>query len=322
MNLVGGEEGISTLQSKADDFANELTMVADGDPQILDDIVRDTPDGFKKLMGAGLEKLRLLDQATYERMTAKPLINALREKGVINTLEMIRQMALAGKGQEVFDLTQKLLQWAASVEQFAQRAGEEAPSEREKAADTKIKQAEQIARRGYLREVGTASNRVTSGEIKRFLDPLIRDAKKRGVVLKMEQLQDVSKGIYDEIAASLKANSAYQRQMQAYYAKDADPDDIANYVRQKVGSLAEAAAKKVWSRKGWATARGKVRTGGGGKPAGGSGGGPSVFVAKPPQPETIDWSKDPQRVRFMGNGRVGEATLKGSGKVVRFRWDT
>lgn len=322
LNLVGGEEGITTLQGKADDFAAELDMVANGNPQILDDIVRDTPDGFKKLMNAGVEKLRLLDQVAYERLTAKPLVNALREKGVINTLEMIKQMAMAGKGQEVFDLTQRLLQWAANIEEFANRAAQEAPTDRDKAADTKLQQAEKITRRAYQREVGTASNRVTNSEIKRHLDPLIRDAKKRGVILKLEQLQDVSSGIYTEIANSLKANTAYQRQMEAYYAKNADPDDIANYVKQKVASLAEAAAKKVWSRKGWASARGKVRTGTGGNGAGaGSGGGASIFVAKPPSPETIDWSKDPQRMRFMGDGHKGEATLK-SGKIVRFRWDT
>lgn len=323
LNLIGGEEGITTLQGKADDFAAELSMVAEGNPQILDDIVRDTPDGFKKLMSAGVEKLRLLDQGAYERLTAKPLIHALREKGVINTLEMIRQMALAGKGQEVFDLTQKLLSWAANVEEFANRAAEQAPSDRDKAADTKLQQAEKITRRAYQREVGTASNRATNGEIKRYLDPLVRDAKKRGVVLKLEQLQDVSSGIYTEIGDALKINTAYQRQMEAYYAKNADPDDIANYVRQKVASLAEAAAKKVWGRKGWASARGKVRTGGNGQGSGGSGGGSgtSIFISKPPSPETIDWSKDPQRTRFMGDGHKGEATLK-NGKIVRFRWDT
>ena len=323
LNLVGGEEGITTLQGKADDFAAELQMVADGNPQILDDIVRDTPQGFKKLMSAGIEKLRLLDAAAYERITAKPLINALREKGVINTLEMIRQMAIAGKGQEVHDLTQKLLTWAANLEEFAKRAGEEAPDERSRAADAKIADANKIARRTYQREVATASNNVTSAEIKRHLDPLIRDALRRGVKLSLEQKQDVASGIYTEIANALKANSAYQRQMTAYYDKNADPDDVSAYVKQKVAQLAEGAAKKVWGRKGWANARGKVRTGGkeGGKGAGSGGSGQALFVSKPPEPQNIDWSKDPQRTRFMGDGKRGEATLK-SGKIVRFRWDT
>ena len=302
LNLVGGEEGISAIQTKADDFANELTMVAEGNPQILDDIVRDTPDGFKKLMGAGLEKLRLLDQAVYERYTAKPLSAPLREKGVINTLEMIRQMALAGKGQEVFDLTQKLLNWAASVEDFAKHAADEAPSDREKSADAKIKQAEQIARKGYLRGSGNSfEDRATNSQIKRYIDPLIRDAAKRGVKLNNDQLADLSTGVYTEIANSLKQNTAYQRQMEAYYAKNADPDEIANYVKGKVSSLAEGAAKKVWGRKGWAIARGKVRTGasGSGKP-GANGTGPSIFVGKPPEPQDIDWSKDPQAHEIYG----------------------
>jgi hypothetical protein len=326
LNLVGGEEGISTLQSKADDFAAELQMVADGNPQILDDIVRDSPDGFKKLMNAGVEKLRLLDQGAYERLTAKPLLNALREKGVINTLEMIKQMAVAGKGQEVFDLTQKLLNWTGAVEQFANRVAEERPAASDKAIDAKLQKAEALTRRTYEREVGTASNRVTGTEINRHLKPLIRDAAKRGVKLSKEQLQDVESGVYTEISASLKSNSGYQRQMAAYYAKNADPDDIAAYVRGKVESLAEAAAKKVWGRKGWAIARGRVRTGGasgnGKSGAGaGSGSGTSIFVSKPPEPQNVDWSKDPQRSRWMGDGKRGEATLK-TGKVVRFRWDT
>lgn len=327
LELYGGEEGISTLQTKADDFASELNMVAEGNPQILDDIVRDSPDGFKKLINAGLEKLRLLDQVSYERATARPLAATLREKGVINTLEMIKQMALAGKGQECFDLSQKLLNWCAAVEDFASKAAQPAATDTDKAASTKLQRAEQIERRAYLREVGGVSNRVTNTEIRKQLQPLIRDAAKRGVKLSQEQLADVSDGIYSEMAQSLKTNAAYQRQMAAYYEKNADPEDIGNFVRQKVAQLAEAAAKKVWGRKGWASARGKVRTGGAGggkerQAAGGSGGGTkgSIFIGKPPRPELVDWGKDPQRTRFMGDGKRGEATLR-SGKIVRFRWD-
>ena len=326
LELVGGEEGVSTLQQKADDFAAELNMVAEGNPQILDDIVRDSPDGFKKLINAGLEKLRLLDQAFYERATAKPLANALREKGVVNTLEMIKQMAVAGKGQEVFDLCTKLLNWCGAVEDFASKAAAPQVTETDTAAKATLQKAEKIARQSYLREVGQSSNRVTSTVIKKHLDPLIRDAIKRGVKLSAEQRQDVAGGIYTEIAQSLKANTSYQRQMEAYYAKNADPDDIGNYVRSKVEQLAEAAAKKVWGRKGWASARGKVRTGGQGergreRTGGGSGGGgtKAIFISKPPRPEIVDWSKDRSHTRHMGDGKTGEATLK-SGKVVRWRW--
>ena len=317
MTLHGGEEEISSKIEQGDRFATELDMVARGDRQIVKDIAGDSPEGLMKLAPSVLEECQRIDPKRFGVMMAAPMARIFRESGVTPLMQHVSRLISNGDQKQAFAGMKDILDWVAGVEQLAEQNQEQPLTDRERDIQERERGVQSEKTKIYQGEVGKASITRTNSAIARHLTPLINDAKKKGVSLTLEQKQDLATGVYDEIAKSLKANSAYQRQMKAFYSRQASPDEIAEYVEGHVKRLAEQATKAVWARKGWAGRFGRKATPG----ANGAGGNRSgaVMVSAAPPPETIDWTKDPARSRFMGDGRVGEATLK-NGKVVKFRW--
>ena len=316
--LHKGEEEITAKIEQGDRFADELIMVRDGDPQIVKDIAMESPEGLMKLAPSVLQECQRIDPKKFDAMMARPMARIMREYGVTPLMQQVSRFIKAGQQKEAFDAVAELIGWVSTVEQLAEQSQEQPLTDREKQLQERERGIESEKTKIYQGEVGKVSVQRTNSAISKHLTPLINDAKKKGIVLTLEQKQDVATGVYTEIANSLKANTTYQRQMKAFYQRQAPPEEIAEYVEGHVQRLAEQASKKVWERKGWAARMGRSAT----KPGatGGNGQRPSaVMISAPPKPENIDWSKDPSRARFMGDGRVGEATLR-NGKVVRFKW--
>lgn len=317
MTLHGGEEEIGNKIEQGDRFAVELDMVANGNKDIVTEIGRDSPEGLMKLGPHVLDEINRIDPKYFGKMMAAPMSRIMRETGVTPLLQSISRMIAAGQQKESLDSTKELLNWVSQLEALAEASKEAPITDRERKLQEQERGLGAEKTKIYQSSVGKAAIAKTNSSIAKQLSPLIAAAKTKGIVLTLEQRQDVASGIYTEIANSLKANTTYQRQMAAFYKRQADPDEIAEYVENQVNSLAEKATKAVWERKGWAARFGKKGTQTttvNGRPQ------PAGFVSAPPRPENIDWSKDPSRARFMGDGKVGEATLKGTSKVVRFRW--
>ena len=128
--------------------------------------------------------------------------------------------------------------------------------------------------------------------------------------LRTDQKQDLVGGIFNELAESLKANERYQERFKAIKAKG-NVDEATRFATAAVEKIAKAAIDRAWAKRGFASTTRKQTPA-----AGANGNGAAVQVTKKPADDTIDFSKDPGRLRFM----AGEATLKG-GRTVRWSWD-
>ena len=319
IQLHGGEEEIGTSIDQAQRFATELDMVANGDKQIVMDIGRENPDGLMKLAPHVLSECERIDPKKFGLLMAKPMSTLLRTTGVVPMLQALSRLIRLGDQKNADAQAAELLQWVGNVDALADSQKEQPLSDREREIQQREQKVQDSQVRQYRGEVGKAAVTSTNTEIARHLTPLINDLVKQGVKLTLAQKQDLAGGIYTHIANSLKNNKAYKRQMDAFYARQVDPQDIAEYVAKQVRGLAEKATKEVAAMKGWS---GRVNK----KAAPGGNGNGNVknlarLISTPPKPETIDWSKDRDRARFMGDGKVGHATLQ-NGQVVRFRWDT
>ena len=318
IQLHGGEEEIGTMIDQGTRFATELDMVANGDKQIVLDIGRENPDGLMKLAPHVLSECERIDPKKFGLLMAKPMSTLLRTTGVVPMLQALSRLIRLGDQKNADAQAAELLQWVGNVDALADSQKEQPLSDREREIQQREQKVQDSVVQQYRGEVGKAAVTSTNTEIARHLTPLINDLVKQGVKLTLAQKQDLAGGIYTHIANSLKNNKAYKRQMDAFYARQVDPQDIAEYVAKQVRGLAEKATKEVAAMKGWA---GRVNR----KPAPGANGNGTKNLARlvstPPKPELIDWSKDTDRARFMGDGKVGHATLK-NGQVVRFRWDT
>lgn len=302
--LVGGEEGIQKLQSDAEEFANTLTRVANGDPTVLDDIIADSRDGFLKLASESLNRAREVDSQKYETMLVPHIASLFREKGVSPLATRALKYIQEGKQQEAYDLTKELVDWMAGIENSAQQSQvrrEDDPRDKElRAREEKIRTDEQNA---YHRKVGESANSQMRTTISKSLAPYFKSKPN----LTKEQKADLESGVYIDISDALKSNQRYQNQLQAHLKKVSSPEEIARFVNSYVDSMAANAVKAVWARRGFGSVNGA-------KPAA-KAGTAVVVMNKPPNSEDVDWSKDRDRMRHMS----GEATLK-SGKIVKWDW--
>jgi hypothetical protein len=87
-------------------------------------------------------------------------------------------------------------------------------------------------------------------------------------------------------------------------------EEATRFATAAVEKIAKRATDAAWAKRGFASATRKSQ------PTNGNANGAAVQVTKKPADDTIDFSKDPGRLRFM----AGEATLRG-GRVVKWSWD-
>jgi len=310
---LGGPDGVAAVKQEVNDYAAELTRMSDGDPQAVEDLARDYPDGLVKPTPTALDKMAVINPAEYERTIAKHMSRAMFEKGFTHSADRIIELLGDGKVDQAKALAIEMKKWIDNADRY----GKSAPAEdknKVSAADKKIADADAKLAQISDREQAVAVTKTMDGIILRHLSPLMK-----GKTLSREQRQFVVRGIYTEIAGSLKNQKDYQTKLNSL-RKEGNPEKTSRYVGSKVAQIAEKLVKKVWAQSGFANA-GAARRPGADKGAqnrgAGSGNARPVVVSKKPTPDKIDWSKDRSRMRFMS----GEATLlpEFGGKVVK--WD-
>jgi hypothetical protein len=302
---LGGVDGIAEVKQEVADYAAELTRMSDGDPEAVEMLARDYPDGLAKLTPVALDKLANINPAEYERVVSRHMAKAMFEKGFTHSMDRIEELLGDGKIDQAKQLATAMRNWIKSAEQFGKAAPADdktkvsAIEKREQAAAAKEQQIKDT-------EQAQAVTKTMDGIISRHLTPLIKTRN-----LTTEQKQFIVGGIYSEISGLLKNQKDYQTKLNQL-RKAGDATATSRYVGSKVAQIAEKAVKAVWARSGFGSAPAR-RAGPGNKgaqnrTAGGTGAGANravVKLNKKPPAEHIDWSKDRSRMRFIS----GSATL-------------
>jgi len=306
MESVGGPEGLADISNKADTFAAELTQIADGDTAIIDTLSKDYPQSLAKLIPYGMDKLRQINPAGYERAVSGTASALLRDKGVTSSLVRLGDIIRAGgehAQKDSFELVQKIIDWAAKTEEYGKsRPAEEGPSDAEKRLQLKEQELGRAQQNIRNREIASGVTTTLNGIISRSLAPYLK-----GRNLTLEQKQELSSSIYTRIGKSLQADARYQARLKGLIAKG-NVQDVQRFVGAKVSEISEKLTLAAWKASGHSGSKAVAA-------AAGANGRPGVIRATSiPEPSTVDWSKDPGRQRFLR----GEATLK-NGKIVR--WD-
>lgn len=305
LETVGGEEGIGSMQGEVQEYAEELTGMAQGDPKLIDELATDFPDGLAKLTPVALDKLQSVNPAAYDRTMARHMARIFRDKNVTNVVRRALELTQDGKGQQVFDTLTRLQQWMAGIEDLASKEPET------RGADDPQRKEIESEREAVNKEKATifttkVANAVTASMnkiIERHLAPLMKGRK-----LSLEQRQELASGTSSRIANALKADKVYQRRLKALL-EQGDVAKIDRFVSSHVEQRAAVAARAKWNASGFSGTKAAAAGNGNGQR-------PRVIAGKKPNSADIDWTKDPTRTRFAS----GEATLK-NGSVAKWDWD-
>jgi hypothetical protein len=101
IDIHGGAEGIASMAEEVEGARLLDEGFERGDPRTIDGIVRDFPDGFKKLVGPAIDRLETLDPARYEQEMTKQSTKFLSKYGVFDGLAQMREAITSGKMEDV-----------------------------------------------------------------------------------------------------------------------------------------------------------------------------------------------------------------------------
>lgn len=308
---LGGEEGIEQLQQERQEYARELTMFAEGNPQLLDDLIADSKDGFVKLAPEAFDRLRGIDPALYNSVALGGFSEILKSSGFPDGLSTLAAGAAElvdhiqnGRQQEAFNASRNLAAWMAKFKEMAgagrPRVAE--PDERMKKIEEKEQNLARTEENNYRQSVNSQLNsEIIKPILNKALAPLMK-----GRALTVPQKQRLETMIYNDITREVQSDKRFQDKRRALGERH-DTKGLMNLFRPRMEEIIPKVVKSVWSDSGFGSAP---------RPAANGNGAAQIQVGQKPNADDIDWSKDRNRNRFMH----GEATLK-NGKIARWKWD-
>lgn len=312
IELLGGEEGIAEMQSELQEYAETLTQVAEGNPLAIDKVLQDSREGYLKLAQAALDKMPSVDPVRYEQTMIPHVAQYLADKGMTEATSYALAMLKENKPGEAQRALEDMAGWLGRLSKLAenkQKASQDDP-EKQSLRDQLAKSEQEKSQR-YQGDVDRSVATSINAEIKKHIDPLLREAAKSGRGLTAEQRQGIVSDAYNYLAKAIHGQARTQQQLKAFMRKRSDPAEIARFLASKINSrdaegktLTAKAIKAAWESRGFGTA-----------PAPSNGTRTQVVQTKgKPRAEDIDWDKDPGRTLYM----QGKAYLKKGGMA---QWD-
>lgn len=312
LDTLGGEEGIEQLQQERQEYARELTMFANGDPQLLKDLAADSPEGLNKLIPHAMDMLAQSNPELYTDMVLEGFHQILQRSGFpdgLNTLAAgafeIMDHVQNGRQNEAFNGSRNLYAW---LQKFKEKMGTgrpkvSEPDERMKAVEEKERNLQKTEENNYRQSVNSQlNNEVIKPILNKALAPLMK-----GRTLTVQQKQRLETMIYNDITREVQSDKRFQDKRRALGERH-DTKGLMNLFRPRMEEIIPKVVKSVWSDSGFGSPA---------RPAASNGNAAAqVMVGKKPNADDIDWTKDRNRNRYMH----GEATLK-NGKIARWKWE-
>jgi hypothetical protein len=291
LDLLGGAEGISDLQTKVAAVEAIDSSLAEGDPQVISDIATDFPDGFKKLAGPYFDKLQQMDPAAAAKVLQPHAFALMEHAGLGPVLSAIEQAITANDLPKAKDLLGKSLAWYDGQKQQAGTRQKTDDPDRVK-FDNERKQFAETKEKTFREDIGRQTMSNQRNEVNKALVPYLKSK-----ALGTDAKADLVDGIDREIQRLLKADGTYQAQVKALLTgKTRDSGKIVQYINAAVNEAAKKATGAVWTRRGYgsgavarrpaAAATNTDKT----VNAGATQSGPIKIAAKPNRAD-VDWSK-------------------------------
>lgn len=239
LELAGGAAGIAEMQSKVAAIEMVDTAFEQGDPQVLEDIASDYPDGFKKLVAPAIEKLQALDAQSYAKVMQPHTFAAMEAAGLGPVLDAVAQALGANDLAKAKDLIGKSLAWYQGQKQQAGQVKQHATDPERAKFDQKVKDFDAKQESSFRSDIGKETSAHQRSEVEKVLSPYLKTKS-----LTADERADITAGINGKVNALLKADTTYQSQMKALLAaKTRDPEKIKQYVKAAVSEKAAQAVK-------------------------------------------------------------------------------
>ena len=231
---LGGHEGIQNLQSEVNDYRTEITQFAEGDPALPAQLYESNPDGLVNSVSASIDLLATKDVERFKTAVRPAVVARLKQAGLMSTVQSIAQLIIDGKGQEAYDLVQKVGNWVQNEESLQKKtvdARAEKNPEREK-LDNDRKQFNQEKAQAYDQRIGTDVNQLNNESMKLVVEPFFKEIKLIDPRGRRKFVQAVQADIWE----AMRLDKTFQLQANAIKNKG-DAKETAEFLNQKFAEL-------------------------------------------------------------------------------------
>lgn len=344
MDLVGGHEGLESLQGVKVAAEASDAQLYEGSPDLISAIVEDLKshnklDALGKLAPSFFDAVKAHDEKGYYAAFAPHFISGLESVNIPNAFSSLEaalndpdpvKALAAAKG-----ISADLTKWYKDLDATNKKAKEDVVSPERKQLDADraafLKDQESFKSNQsteFKNSVATvcekSNNQLLGAQLKDFLRMPFFQGYGRDNLMPLGNT--IKANLYD----TLKADHAYQAQMKAMWsAKTPDRAKIEEYHKARVESIAPELVRSVvqkmypgYAKGGSAagriaakTVKATANTVADAAAVKATASGKATYVAAKPAWDSIDWDKDPKQLLYI----TGKAYLKGKNTLVTWR---
>jgi hypothetical protein len=315
LDALGGQDGINEIQAELTDWRGEADQFGNADPKLMASLYEANPVAVFGNARNALDLLKSKDMNAFDDLIVPALQERLEQAGLVMSVNSLLELIKEGKGQEAYDLTQKLSKWLGYVEGLAKkskegRAAAKSPevdrsAERERALDERERSIHDNA---IGSEVTRRNNEATS----KITAKLYKD-----LGLNHEAQRDFTNMLQSKIFAAVRDDKIFKRDYNNIKAKG-DAQRSAEFIHAKYAELLPKAFEKQrnllypnYKPKPTTTAAPVKPKPNGAQPQGHV---VTSVAGQRPKHEDVDWARTPDVMWI-----TGHAVLK-NGKSVDFKF--
>lgn len=314
LDAIGGVTGIADLQTMVQGIERIDQMVDEGDPAVVEDMAKESPEGFTKLIHHGLEILEKMNSTEFDNTIRPSLVRSLINSGMGDYLADALESLEAGDTQGAARRISGISRWLGRlVEAEKGREKNVGPDPREEALKEQRLQLE-------TEKQNITRDRV-KGDIVSYLTDTISSGVKpllKGQNFSQQQIDDLIDGVGREINATMGADKAYGSNLAALMRKG-DIEKTEEYIKAKINAIRQKSINSVFNRRySGVQARPAKKVVTAGKPGIQTETKPGVKamaeiqVPQKPPDDAINWDRDPSMIlRINHKGYLASGPNKG-----------
>lgn len=231
---LGGEDGITELQNKVQDYTTEMEQFANGDRSLVETLYKSNAESTVKMVEAALDIFaENKNMEALDSVLMRPMVQRLNDAGLSKSLVAMADFLKVGKGQEAYDLLQNIGEWLAKLTGDAEKmkATRTQVDPREKSFQEREQKLQQQEKENKERAIGDEVKRLNSEKLATTLAPFFKELKLSG-----EGQREFSQNLKQKVWAAMNADKVFRRQVQANIAKG-DQAYVAKFINAKFNEL-------------------------------------------------------------------------------------
>lgn len=316
IEALGGEDGITELQSKVEDYDREIEQFANGDPGLVKQLIDANPEAMVTNAQTALQLLSERDPVLFDEALLPAFVARLKTANFKPTIDHLLGLVREGKGQEAFDVLTGMSGWWDTLEANNKKRMEtkQQTDPRMEELNRREQDLTQKEQQQYTRDIERDLNRLNNSATTKVVEGFFKDMR-----IQLGGKRRFIGALNSEVYTMMKDDKSFQRQIKAIRARG-NAHETAEFAAQKFAEYLPTVFKRLRNEmypgyKGGAKKVASATTNGAAQKATATN---SVRVnavaGKRPDRDDIDWTKTSEPM-FM----TGKAMLK-NGKMHTWSW--